>query len=114
LTKLLFNGIIKKKREVNKMKRLGMAAMVIVMIAMIGFASWFEVHYTREDCTVVGYVEDVVTVEDTCGYTWEFKADGLEVGDVVDLKMYTNHTDSTIFDDEITDYKLVADWREVE
>ena len=96
------------------MRRLGMLVMAIVMVGLFCFASWFEVHYTREDCTVVGYVEDVVTVEDTCGYTWEFKADGLEVGDVVDLKMYTNHTDNTIFDDEITDYKLVADWREVE
>ena len=52
-------------------------------------------------------MEDVVTVEDTCGYTWDFIGDGYEVGDVVDLKMYTNHTDSTIYDDVIEDVKRV-------
>ena len=96
------------------MKRLGMVVMAILMVGMFCFASWFEVHYTREDCTVVSYTEDLVTVEDKCGYTWDFYADGLEVGDVVKLRMYTNHTDSNIFDDEVESYKLVADWREVE
>lgn len=93
------------------MKKLGIVAMAaaIVMIAMIGLASWFEVHYTKENCTVVDCVEDVVIVEDTYGYIWEFEADNLEVGDVVDLKMYTNYTNSTVFDDEITDYRLATD-----
>ena len=96
------------------MKRVLTVVMVVVMVGLFCFASWYETHYTRQDCTVVEYTEDLVTVVDKCGYLWDFRAEGLEIGDVVDLKMYTNHTDNTIFDDEITDYKLVSDWREVE
>ena len=91
------------------MKKLGIIAITVAMVTIIGFISWFEVHYTKENCTVIDCVEDAVIIEDTCGYIWEFEADGLEVGDVIDLKMYTNCTNSTIFDDEITDYRLAAD-----
>lgn len=89
------------------MKKMMTVVLVVMMVGMLSFASWFETHYTRHDCEVVSYVKDVVTVEDTCGYTWDFIGDGYEVGDVVDLKMYTNHTDSTIYDDVIEDVKRV-------
>ena len=89
------------------MKKMMTVVLVVAFVGLFCFASWFETHYTRQDCVVVSYVEDVVTVEDTCGYTWDFIGDGYEVGDVVDLKMYTNHTDSTIYDDVIEDVKRV-------
>ena len=79
--------------------------MLVVFIIMFVFASWIDTHYTRQDCEVVGYVEDVVTVEDSCGYQWKFIGEGYEVGDTVDLKMYTNHTDGYIYDDEIIEVK---------
>lgn len=79
--------------------------MLVVFIIMFVFASWVDTHYTRHDCEVVGYVEDVVTVEDSCGYQWKFIGEGYEVGDTVDLKMYTNHTDGYIYDDEIIEVK---------
>ena len=91
------------------MKRLGMILIAIAIMVMMGFGNWYGTHYTRNDCVVVSCEENIITVEDTCGYTWEFTADDLKVGDVIDLKMYTNDTDNTIFDDEITDYKLVTD-----
>ena len=89
-------------------------AMLVVFFALWGVASHVETHYTRQNCEVVEYTENVVSVVDECGYLWDFEADGLELGDVVDIKMYTNHTDNDIFDDEIIGYKLVSDWREVE
>ena len=43
----------------------------------------------------------MVTVEDTCGFEWEFYGDGYEVGQKVEMKMHTNFTHGEIFDDEI-------------
>lgn len=84
--------------------------MLIILSAVIAFgmltaANWVEVHYTRHDCTVVSYVEDVVVVEDKTGNEWEIIAEGLEIGDKVDLKMHTNFTDNCIYDDIVEDYK---------
>lgn len=85
--------------------------MLIILSAVIAFgmlmvANWAEVHYTRHDCTVVSYVEDVVVVEDKTGNEWEIIAEGLEVGDKVDLKMHTNFTDDCIYDDIVENYKV--------
>ena len=85
--------------------------MLIILSAVIAFgmltvANWAEVHYTRHDCTVVSYVEDVVVVEDKTGNEWEIIAEGLEIGDKVDLKMHTNFTDNCIYDDIVKNYKI--------
>ena len=85
--------------------------MLIILSAVIAFgmltvANWVEVHYTRHDCTVVSYVEDVVVVEDKTGNEWEFIAEGLEIGDKVDLKMHTNFTDDYIYDDIVEGCKV--------
>ena len=87
--------------------------MLIILSAVIAFevgvltaANWAEVHYTRHDCTVVSYVEDVVVVEDKTGNEWEIIAEGLEIGDKVDLKMHTNFTDDYIYDDIVEGYKV--------
>ena len=59
-------------------------------------------HYTKEDCIIVEVAEDYAIAVDTNGDEWSWSIDGtdLEVGDVVDLKMYDNHTDD-IYDDEV-------------
>lgn len=87
--------------------------MLIILSAVIAFevgvlttANWAEVHYTRHDCTVVSYVEDVVVVEDKTGNEWEIIAEGLEIGDKVDLEMHTNFTDNCIYDDIVEGYKV--------
>lgn len=86
-------------------EKVKLVVMLVVFIVMFVFASWIDTHYTRHDCEVIGYTEDVVTVEDSCGYQWQFIGEGYEVGDTVDLKMYTNHTDNYIYDDEIIEVK---------
>lgn len=82
-----------------------LVVMLVVFIIMFVFASWIDTHYTRHDCEVIGYVEDVVTVEDSCGYQWQFIGEDYEVGDTVDLKMHTSHTDNYIYDDEVIEVK---------
>ena len=81
-----------------------MGILVAVMFfALLGVAGYVEHHYTRTDCVVVSVEEQLVTVEDRCGYVWcyEVEEEAPRVGDVVDLKMFTNTTDGYIYDDEV-------------
>ena len=71
-----------------------------VVIILIGFCGYIETHYTRQ-ATVIEVNGDVITVEDNCGYLWDFEGDGFTVGDNVSIKMYNNTTDNIIKDDEI-------------
>ena len=59
--------------------------MLIILSAVIAFgmltaANWVEVHYTRHDCTVVSYVEDVVVVEDKTNFTDDYIYDDIVEG----------------------------------
>lgn len=73
---------------------------LLVFIASLGIVGNYENHYTRK-ATVIEVNDDLVVVEDNCGYLWEFYGSGYEVGQQVKMKMFTNYTDNTIFDDEI-------------
>ena len=76
---------------------------VVMMVAMMCACSYVESHYTRKDCTVVHTEGQLVHAEDRQGHVWcyEVEGDAPSVGTVVDLHMYTNNTDSTIYDDEV-------------
>ena len=69
-------------------------------IILVSFCGYIETHYTRQ-ATVIEVNGDVITVEDNCGYIWDFEGDGFTVGDNVSMKMYNNTTDNIIKDDEI-------------
>ena len=71
-----------------------------VVIILMGFCGYIETHYTRQ-ATVIEVNGDVITVEDNCGYLWDFGGDGFTVRDNVSMKMYNNTTDNIIKDDEI-------------
>lgn len=86
------------------MRRLSMIIIIIVFVLMYVLASYVETHYTREGCKVIAVEGTYVTVEDECGYTWGFACeshDDYQLGELVDLKMFTNHTNNNIYDDEI-------------
>ena len=87
---------------------------IIIFIAMLGVCGYVESHYTRKDCVVVEVEQRLVTVEDRQGRLWcyymdsEDYTDAPSVGTVVDVHMYTNHTDSYIYDDEIVGVRVVV------
>ena len=75
------------------------------MPSIIGYS---ETHYTRKDCVVVSVTDDVVVAKDSSDRLWSFyttEDSELKVNDIIDLKMYNNHTDSIIDDDEVVDVK---------
>ena len=78
----------------------GVVMFLLVFVVLPGLAGNYEHHYTRE-AEVVEVSNDVIVVEDNCGYLWEFCGNGYEVGQQVKMKMFTNYTHDTIFDDEI-------------
>lgn len=82
---------------------IAMVLIVVVFMGMLGVCGYVETHYTRKDCVVVETEGQLVTVEDKVGYVWCYEAEGdvPTVGTVVDVHMYTAHTDSYIYDDEI-------------
>jgi cell division protein YceG involved in septum cleavage len=83
---------------------------VIVIISVICLAvmsivySNIECHYTRKDCKVICRQKNVITIEDKQKHLWDYELESGEdynTNDIVNLYMYTNHTDNTIKDDVI-------------
>lgn len=78
--------------------------LVVLLLCMLFCgASYYEHNYTRYDCEVIEASPTGAIFEDKCGFTWYVECEGYQVGDKADLKMYNNHTDNCIDDDEIKD-----------
>lgn len=80
----------------------GIIGVLLFVIIWMG-CGYIECHYTRKDCVVTDTSGSVVCVVDKGGHEWcyEIEGEGPSVGDVVDIHMFTNHTDGYIYDDEI-------------
>lgn len=74
---------------------------VVILIGGFCFCSYYEHHYTRENCIVTQVNNSCITVKDKCGFYWDFEDEGFNKGDKVTLKMFDNCTNSYIEDDEI-------------
>ena len=86
-------------------KTMTLLTLVVAILTVVGYV---DTHYTRKDCTVIAIEEDnLVVVEDACGYTWTYYADDEvpRVEDTVTLKMHTNHTTDYVGDDEVIDVR---------
>lgn len=79
--------------------------LLIIIIVVLGIA-YQENHYTRYNCEVVEVQDNYIKAYDNAtDTTWEFYADGLQIGDRVDLQMYTNNT-TYIYDDKVKDINI--------
>ncbi len=78
--------------------------LVIITIAILVLSgiSGLDSTYTRK-AEVVSTKDDIIRVEDNCGYVWEYKGSAT-VGDTVELIMHDNHT-SKITDDIVKGVK---------
>lgn len=97
------------KREAHKRAQRRETALatlgLLVIVVLFCLCSYIETHYYR-DAKVTSVSGQLVTVEDRCGYVWEFYADGYRTGDEVRMLMDTHCTDNNIYDDEIITVKL--------
>lgn len=96
---------MKKERFIYSL----MSGLIIIflLIIMACITDYIETHYTREECEVVNIENNTIWVVDKTDNLWMFDVEDnlFEVGDIVDLQMHTNHTDSNIFDDIILKVK---------
>lgn len=98
-----------KKSTHNKRRRRGyVVIMLLVIITTVMITSHIESHYTKE--AIVQNVEDnTVVFVDNMGYTWEAsEIENITEGQIVELKMFTNHTNDIINDDIIKSIKPTA------
>lgn len=90
-----------RKNTIETIKTIVLLTIVTMLFLTV---SYLEPRYQRTDCTVVAIEEDnLVVVEDGCGYEWTYYADDEvpRVGDTITLKMHTNNTTNYIDDDVI-------------
>ena len=80
--------------------------LIMIVIVMFCWCSWYETHYTRE-AIVIDVTDNIITVIDTCNYTWSFYGDGFNVNDEVKLTMDTMNTNFNVFDDVVKDVKII-------
>lgn len=73
----------------------------LTIIGMLMGGSYIDNHYTRKDCKVVQINDGYATIVDQKGWAWDYDDKDLAVGDIVDLKMHNNNTDTIIEDDII-------------
>ena len=83
---------------------------VVLLLCMWVACCYVECHYTRKGCVVVHTEGQLVEVEDKQGHVWCYEAEDTapSVGTVVDVHMYTAHTDGYIYDDEVVDVIVVV------
>ena len=76
---------------------------IMLLLCMWVACCYVECYYTRKDCVVVEVEQRLVTVVDKTGNEWRYEVEDTapSVGTVVDVHMYTAHTDGYIYDDEI-------------
>ena len=76
---------------------------VFFFVIIPGVGGYIDTHYTKEDCEIVEITEDYVVAVDKYGdeWSWYIEETDLEVGDLVDLKMYNSHTNYDVYDDEV-------------
>ena len=79
----------------------GLALCLFLFVCLPAVGGKIETEYKRDNCLVIRVENDVVSVEDNCGYVWKYTAEEpTKVGDRVTLRMHTHWTD-TIEDDMI-------------
>lgn len=84
------------------MKTFIVILLIVCMCCVIGY---YEHNYTRPNCEVTQICDGIVTVVDETGETWDFKAKGYNVGDIIELKMYDNNTSAYVYDDIVKGVK---------
>lgn len=88
------------------MKKFVTIITVLVMVLAVVSASHYEHNYTRQG-EVVQINDGWATIYDTTDNAWDVDAEGLNVGDKVEMKMYDNNTPNNIEDDVAKTIRVV-------
>lgn len=76
--------------------------LIVTFIIFPGICGNMQNHYIREGFVTTIEKDDYITIEDNTGNLWDIDfEDDYQIGDRVIMKMFTNYTDTNIYDDEI-------------
>lgn len=91
----------------------GLSGLFIALIAFVvlpSIAGYLATYYPREAVvTSINKDSEEITVIDTTNNEWSFYGTGYTKGGTVKMKMFTNYTDSNIYDDKIVDVKIIKE-----
>ena len=96
------------KRAKKRARARRCTLLLITIVITIMTTSHIESHYTRE-AMVQSMEDNTVVFVDNMGYTWEATdVENITEGQMVELKMFTNHTNDIIYDDIIKSIEPTA------
>ena len=78
-------------------------AIILLTTSFCG-VSHYEHNYTRDNCRIIQINDGMATIEDSCGFVWDWDIEAedlLKIGDNVSLKMHDSFTSGTVEDDII-------------
>ena len=82
---------------------------IICIMIMFSFmaCNYLESHYVRKDCVIIQTYDNYAIAKDGNGYNWTFAItdNNVQVGNIVDLRMFTSFTDYNIHDDTVGSYQ---------
>ena len=86
---------------------------IILIISIILVLAYSETHYNR-----TGFVKyngnNVYTFKDETGHMWDFYSDTIiPINAHIQAKFFTNNTIDNIYDDIITNYKIIGYTNEI-
>lgn len=97
-------GVMTKKILMPMVKTILILGIIMAWLSIWGY---FGSHYTREATVVRTDKNNEVIATDNMGNAWRLPSTGYSEGDKVELKMFTNNTDSIIYDDEVISVKII-------
>ena len=72
--------------------------------------NYYETHYTM-NAIVIGVEDNKILIEDDTNNLWEFIGDNYQLNDIVSVTFYTNYTDNTREDDEVTKVRTIYHYK---
>lgn len=86
----------------------GLFVAFTVFVVLPSIAGYITTYYPREAIvTNIDKNSEKITVVDTSNNEWSFYGTEYAKEDAVEIKMFTNYTDSNICDDEIVNVKII-------
>lgn len=87
---------------------------ITIIVGIMFFLAYSETHYNR-----TGFVKyngnSVYTFKDETGHMWDFYSDTIIPANAhIQADFFTNNTLDNIYDDMITDYKIIGYTNEIE
>lgn len=97
---------MRKRKEESKQKGIEIIAFIIgfpIFMLIAGRVGYWDLHYEM-DCEVVKIADDIVTLEDGSGHSWEVEDTTLELGETYTVVFFNNDTCARA-DDEVEEIK---------